>query len=333
MAIERPSNKITIKDRYNIIRNLKAGNIIIVFVAIQVVAIIAGIIFPESFRYLSLQNLRVMFRAIPTLGIIAIGVNLLMIAGEFDLSVGSTFALSALMMAKAHNAGAPVLVGILIALAFGVFIGFVNGFVTVKSNVPSFIITLGAMWFWRGIILLISQAANESFHPGALLTAVLTASIGPFQVQFIWFIIVGVSAWFLLERHKLGNHFFAVGGNKKAAIALGINAHRVKVIAFMILGGLSAIAGIISTTRVNAVSPIQGEGLELQAIAACVIGGTALMGGSGSILGAFLGAALLYTIQDFLLLLRAPGFYLKLFVGLIIIVAAVLNEAMKKNRS
>ena len=333
MANEGPSNKITIKDRYNIIRNLKAGNIIIVFVAIQVVAIIAGIIFPESFRYLSLQNLRVMFRAIPTLGIIAIGVNLLMIAGEFDLSVGSTFALSALMMAKAHNAGAPVIVGILIALAIGIFIGFVNGFVTVKSNVPSFIITLGAMWFWRGIILLISQAANESFHPGEFLTAVLTASIGPFQVQFIWFIIVGIGAWFLLERHKLGNHFFAVGGNKKAAIALGINAHRVKVIAFMILGGLSSLAGIISTSRVNAVSPIQGEGLELQAIAACVIGGTALMGGSGSVLGAFLGAALLYTIQDFLLLLRAPGFYLKLFVGLIIIVAAVLNEAMKKNRS
>jgi simple sugar transport system permease protein len=222
---------------------------------------------------------------------------------------------------------------LLIALGVGAFIGMINGVVTVKSGVPSFIITLGAMWFWRGIILLISQAANESFHPGPFLTAVLTASIGPFQVQFLWFIIISIGAWFILERHKLGNHFFAVGGNQKAANALGINSHRVKIIAFTILGVFSAFAGIISTVRVNAVSPVQGEGLELQAIAACVIGGTALMGGRGSILGAFLGAALLYTIQDFLLLLRAPGFYLKLFVGLIIVIAAVLNETMKRKRS
>jgi len=329
--VEVDQNHKTIKNYYNRARNLKSGNIIIVFLSIQILAILASLIFPENFRYLSIHNLRVMFRAIPTLGIIALGVNLLMISGEFDLSVGSTFALSALVMAKLYNFGVPLFIVLFVALAIGAIIGWINGFVTVKSGVPSFIITMGSMWVWRGIILLISQSANESFQPGEFLEAIFTASIGPFQVQFIWLIIIGVITWGLLERHRLGNHFFAVGGNKKAANALGISSNKTKISAFVIVGILSAFAGIISTTRVNAVSPIQGEGLEMQAIAACVIGGTALIGGRGSVLGAFLGAALLYTIQDILLLLRAPGFYLKLFVGLVIVIAAILNEAMKKD--
>jgi len=314
----------------NKVRGYKSGNILIVFVAIQIVAICASLIFPEQFRYLSSSNLQVIFRAIPTLGIIALGVNLLMITGEFDLSVGSTFALASIIMAKLFNGGMPLPLAILIALIVGILVGAINGFATVKSNVPSFIITMGAMWFWRGIVLLISQSSNEPFHPGALMEMLFVASVGPFQVQFFWFMAVGFASWLFLERHRMGNQFFAVGGNKSAAKALGINTDRTKMLGFMILGGLAAFSGIISATRVNDVSPIQGEGLELQAIAACVIGGTALMGGRGTVLGAFLGAALLYTIQDVLLLLRAPGFYLKLFVGLIIIVAAILNEMLRK---
>lgn len=309
---------------------MKSGNILIVFIAIQIIAIGASLIFPENFRYLSTSNLQVLFRSIPTLGIIAMGVNLLMISGEFDLSVGSTFALASLVMAKLFNAGTPLIAAILVAIALGVAIGGINGFIVVKSNVPSFIITLGSMWFWRGIVLLVSQASNEAFNPGPVMTNVFTASIGPLQVQFLWFVAVAVLCWLLLERHRIGNHFFATGGNVNAARALGINVKKIKMTGFMILGGLASLSGIISTTRVNNVSPIQGEGLELQAIAACVIGGTALMGGRGSVLGAFLGAALLFTVQDVLLLLRAPGYYLRLFVGLIIVLAVVLNEILRK---
>lgn len=315
---------------FNRVHGLKSGNILIVFVAIQVIAIGASLAFPQDFRYLSTSNLQVLFRSIPTLGIIAMGVNLLMISGEFDLSVGSTFALASLVMAKLFNAGTPLIVAILAAIAIGIMIGGVNGYIVVKSNVPSFIITLGSMWFWRGIVLLVSQASNEAFNPGPGMDAVFTASIGPVQVQFLWFVAIAIICWFFLERHKLGNHIFATGGNVNAARALGINVKRIKMMNFMILGALASLSGIISTTRVNNVSPIQGEGLELQAIAACVIGGTALMGGRGSVLGAFLGAALLFTVQDVLLLLRAPGYYLRLFVGLIIILAVVLNEILRK---
>lgn len=307
-------------------------NIFLMFILIQAVAIAGSLLFPESFRYLSQGNFQVMLKAIPTLGIIAMGVNLLIICGEFDLSVGSTFALAALTLAKLHNAGTPIFLCFFAAIAVGLFIGFVNGYVTVKSNVPSFIITLGSMWFWRGIMFYFSQSQSEPFYPGEVFTWIFTSSAGVFQIQFLWFILVAICCWLFLERHKYGNHIFAVGGNRNAARALGINSDRIKIMTFMIVGGLAAFAAVISTTRVCSVSPIQGEGFEMQSIASCVIGGTALSGGRGAVFGAFLGAILLFVIENFLILLRAPGYYLKLFVGLIIVVAAVLNEFMKNRK-
>jgi simple sugar transport system permease protein len=312
------------------LRMHKAGNIILVFGTLQILAILFALFFPDQFRYITKSNLQVMFRAIPPLGIIALGVNVLMISGEFDLSVGSNFTFTALIMAKLFNSGVSLWAATVAALVVGVFIGYSNGLVVVKSKVPSFIITLGTMWFWRGMILIVTKAASESFLPGGFFESLFTASIGPMQVQFLWLIGAAVFTWIVLDRHRLGNHFFAVGGNREAALALGINPNKVKLIAFIITGVFTAFSGIISTTRVHSISSIQGEGLELKAIASCVIGGTALMGGHDTVLGAFLGAALLYTIQDILLLLRAPGFYLRMFIGIIIVIAAVLNQILRK---
>jgi simple sugar transport system permease protein len=323
-------SKINIRNNLNTLRRYKAGNVVIVFAVIQILAIIFSLAYPEAFRYLDQSNLRVIFRAIPTLGIIALGVNLLMIAGEFDLSVGATFTFAALIMAKLFNAGLSVWLAALIALAIGCAIGAFNGYIVVKSKVPSFIITLGTMMIWRGMILFVSQSENESFLPGGFFEKFFTASIGPMQIQFLWLLLIVGLTWAILERHKLGNYFFAVGGNRQAAEAQGVNPNQVKIIAFAITGLLAALAGIISSTYVQSISPIQGEGLELNAIAACVIGETALMGGQGSVLGAFLGAALLFTIQDILLLLRAPGYYLNLFIGLVIVCAVILNRALRK---
>ncbi len=307
----------------------RAGNIILLFVLIQIVVIGFSLLFPESFRYVSTGNVQLMLKAIPSLVIVVLGVNLLMIAGEFDLTVGATFTLTALIMAKIFNAGVPLWIAVLAGLLSGVAIGVVNGWLVVVSKVPSFIITLGAMWFWRGIILILSGSVTESFYPSPFFEKLFTLNVGPIQIQFIWALLIAVCCWLLLERHRIGNYFFGVGGNPKAAAALGVSTKAVKIIAFGITGFLAALSGVMSTVRINSISPIQGQGLELQAIAACVIGGTALSGGKGTILGAFLGAALMYTIQDVLLLLRAPGHYLQMFVGIIIVIAAALNEAMK----
>lgn len=317
-------------DMWDNIRRHKVGGIAIVFVVSQIVCVLFSLIFPNNFRYVSSDNIQIMLKAIPQLGILALGVGLLMIAGEFDLSVGSNFVLSAYLMAVAYNRGVPVVIAIFIALIVGALIGFINGLLTLKAKMPSFIATLGCMMFWRGIVLVISKGFTEPFRPGRVTESIFGGSIGPIQAQFIWFLFVALIAYLLLERHKLGNHFFSVGGNKEAAIAIGVNANRVKMIAFMIVGVLAAFSGVVSTMRVHSVSPAQGQGLELQAIAACVIGGLSLMGGAGSIAGIVLGAAFLYVIQDVLLLLRTPGFYLQMFIGILIILAAMFNNLTRK---
>ena len=314
------------------IRRYKAGNILIVFAAVQIICVVASILFPDQFCYLSTSNVQTLLKSIPPLAILAMGVGLLMIAGEFDLSVGSNFALTAFVMATTFNLGLSPWLAMLLALAFGAFIGLVNGLITLWAKIPSFIATLGAMMFWRGIILILSGGQTKPFRPCCAFESLFAGSIGPIQAQFIWAIAVAVLAQLLLERHKLGNHIFAVGGNRESAIAIGVNPRTVKMICFVLVGVLAASAAVLSTSRVHSVSPDQGKGLELQAIAACVIGGLSLAGGEGSILGIFLGSALLFTIQDVLLLLRAPGSYLDMFVGILIVVAVVSNRLTKKER-
>ena len=314
------------------IRGSKAGNILIVFVVVQIACVIASLIFGDQFAYLSVTNIQTQLKSIPQLAILAVGVGILMIAGEFDLSVGSNFAFTAYIMAFAYGCMWPAWAATLLALGVGAFIGLINGLITLKTKIPSFIATLGAMMFWRGMLQIISGNESASMNPGGTYEALFAGSMGPVQAQFLWALLVGVLGYLLLERHKLGNHIFGVGGNKESARAIGVYPNAVKMICFVIVGLLAAFAGVISTARVYSVSPDQGRGLELQAIAACVIGGVSLTGGGGSILGLFLGAALLYTIQDVLLLLRAPGTYLDMFMGILIVVAVIFNRLTKKDK-
>jgi simple sugar transport system permease protein len=312
------------------LRRHPAGNILIIFTLLEIACVLGSLAFPDQFRYLSPLNIQSVLRAIPQLGIIAVGAGILMIAGEYDLSVGATFTFSALAMANTFNAGIPLALAVAAGLMTGIIIGAINGLVTLRARIPSFIATLGMMMLLRGLILFSSGTQTRPFHPGPTFESLMTGSIGLVQVSFIWLLLVTFGAYLLMDHHRLGNHIYAVGGNRDAATAIGVNVPRVKLSAFVIAGGAAALSGIISTVRVSSVSPIQGQGLELQAIAACVIGGVSLYGGKGSMIGVFLGAALLYTVQDILLLLRAPGFYLDSFVGAIILVAATLNRVIQK---
>ncbi len=301
------------------------GGIVIVFSLLLLGCIIAGLIFPSNFRFLHPDNIATVLRSMPLLGIMALGVGILMVSGEFDLSVGSLFLLSSFVMALAFADGWAIGWAILAALAIALVTGIVNGLVTTKLRIPSFIATLGMMLVLRGITLFASGGdTSMSFEPGEPVTSILTASLGIIQVQFLWLVAFAVVAYLVLHRHRLGNHFYAVGGNRDAALAVGINVDRVKMIAFVLASLMAAIAGIISTTRVNSVT-VLGQPFELRAIAACVIGGVFLFGGRGSILGIFLGASLIYLVEDILFLSRAPGFYLDVIVGAIIVVAVILN--------
>ena len=314
------------------IRSKPAGGILLLFCTIQVVAIIAGLLYPENFRYLNPANIAVLLKSMSALGIMAIGVGILMISGEFDLSVGTLYTFCAIVtatMVKEYELS-PYL-AMIIGIIVGIIAGLIHGNIVNRFTIPSFIVTLGAMLLWKGGTLLYHGAKSLRYkYESETYKTVLTGDIGVIDASFLWFIGVGIVFYFIVHHHKIGNHFFAVGGNPEAAIAIGINPKRVKLIAFSIAGGCAALSGVVAMSRVGSVQPGGGLGLELEAIAACVIGGCALMGGRGSILGIMLGTALIYTIQDLLLLLRAPGFYFEMFVGGLIVLAVIINVTIRK---
>jgi ribose/xylose/arabinose/galactoside ABC-type transport system permease subunit len=309
------------------LRAMPGGNILIAFLAIEFFCVLGALLFPNQFRYLSSANIAVTLEAIPTVGFISLGVGLLMIAGEFDLSVGSVYTFSSIIGATLlDNFGIPAWIGLVVAVALGAAIGLVNGLITIRFAMPSFIVTLGGLLFWHGMTFLVHGAQSIGFRPDPVFQFVFGGSLGLVGTSFLWLILCCVGFHMILQHHRLGNQIFAVGGNRDAATAIGISPRKIKLIAFSIAGAMAAFSGIISATRVNSINPAQGQGVELQAIAACVIGGLALTGGRGGILGIFLGAALIYTIQDVLLLMRAPGFYLDIFVGALIVIAVIFNQ-------
>ncbi|MFP3546389.1 ABC transporter permease [Rhizobium sp. SIMBA_035] len=309
---------------------MPAGAILLVFVALQIACILGALLYPDDFRYLSPQNLTILMKAVPVLGCLALGAGVLMIAGEFDLSIGSVYTFTAILMATLVGAGVSAFIAAPAGIAAGMMIGLLNGHITLRFGLPSFIVTLGGLLFWRGAVLLYNGAVQVRFDPDAVFSALFSGTFLGINAAFIWIVLFVIGFHFLTHRHRFGNHVFATGGNRAAAEAIGINTSRVKLIAFAIAGAMAAMAGILATARVGSVQPGQGAGLELQAIAACVIGGLSLRGGRGSIAGIFLGVLLIHTMTDVLLLLKAPGFYLDMFIATLIVLAAIFNQLIER---
>ena len=312
------------------LRRHPAGGIAILFTTVLLACIVVSALFPADFRFLSIPNLRISLAAIPFLGTTALGVGMLMIAGEFDLSVGVVSVLAPVSAAVAFNAGWPLELALMLGIGAGLLVGFLNGFITTRFGIPSFVTTLGMMLVVGGANRFVSYGTFQRFFPPDDFRNVLTGNKilggGILQVQFLWFLGFAALVYLLVHRHRLGNHFFAAGGNRDAALAVGIEVKRVKIIAFMLCSLAASVAGIISTTRAKSISPFYShEGLELTAIAACVIGGVFLTGGRGSVIGIALGAMFIYLVEDILLLSGAPSFYLDAFVGAIFVAAVLLN--------
>ena len=229
------------------VRDSPEGGIAAMFVIVQAVCIAAGFAFPDTFRYLLPANIAVTLKSIAPLGLMALGVGVLMVAGEFDLSVGALYSFLSIVAATLSNQlggdqGAPnasmlaPFVGMAVALALGALIGCFHAAITLRFAIPSFITTLGGMLLWRGATLLYHGATSLRFRPTEPFITIFGGEWGVLSSMIIWFGVFSVLFYFLLHRHRLGNHFFAVGGNRNAAIAIGVNPVRTKVIAFAIAG-------------------------------------------------------------------------------------------------
>ena len=283
--------------------------------------------------FLGAQNLRGMLGLLPEMGLVAIGVTLLMICGEFDLSVGSVFALTPMTMAVLLAADVPFAPAFLVGLAVAALFGFINGFVTIQFAIPSFITTLGMLFVARSLTVVISGGFPPLIPANVLPKWLFTVYVGPgemFRMSFFWFVAIAILVTVLLSRTNFGNWVRATGGYLPAAQSMGIPTARVKIACFMICSLLAGFAGTIQVMRLGAPLPSIGEGLELQAVSAAVIGGASLTGGIGTIFGGIIGAALIRVIDNGLVLSKVDANWFKMAIGLLTIFAVVVNAWLRR---
>ncbi|MDR7416285.1 MAG: ABC transporter permease [Armatimonadota bacterium] len=268
--------------------------------------------------------------------ILAVGQTVVIIGAGIDLSVAATLALSASLGAVAMTYwGQSVWVGVLLALAAGSLVGLVNGVVITKGRVPDFIVTLGTMSAARGVALILTGGLPVPSH----LTAIQLRAYLPQEI--IWLgsgsllgipvaplvaLVMAFVGWVVLQHTPLGRGTYAVGGNREAARVSGIDVDRVKISGYVLSGFLAAVAGLVLTGRLNSANALMAEGMELQSIAAVVLGGTNLFGGVGGVGGTVVGALIMGVLGNGLNLLNVSAFWQRVIMGLMIVLVVILDQ-------
>jgi len=311
-----------------LVRHRIAGVFLILVVLIVVVTL-----YSPGNNFIRVDNLRSLGSLGSEFGIVVLGVGLLMIVGEFDLSVGSVLAFCSLVFIWTNELPLNPFLGLVITLAAGVMTGLINGLITVKGKIVSFVTTLGAMMFWRGLTLMLSggemRGISLDAHP--FFVQLFTGDwFGFFPAQGFWFLLIALILTLVLHQRRFGNWIFATGDNVLAARSMAINTDMVKIISFIIVGVLVAFVAVIQTTRLSAFSSRVGTGWELKAIAAAVVGGTSLRGGIGNMVGIFLGALIIIVIENALVLARLPYEWTYMAFGLVILFSVLLDLFLEK---
>jgi simple sugar transport system permease protein len=290
-------------------------------------------IFTPDNIFLDPRNLASMAKLIPDIGIVALGIGILMIAGEFDLSIASIIPFCSYIYTQLIMNGMDPLLAFVLILPVGASFGLINGLLVVSTGLPSFIITLSTMLFWRGLLLGLSHVMPISilkYVSGSSIKTVLVGQVGPIPVQIIWFLIIAVILGLMLHQTKFGNWIYATGSNQEAARAMGINIRMVKTICYMIIGVLCAWTAVMQVVRLGSFFATQGIGFELKTIAAVVVGGVSLRGGVGSMLGIVLGIFIIRIVENGLILLRVPVFGVELFIGVAVVIFVLLNSYVNR---
>jgi simple sugar transport system permease protein len=290
----------------------------------------------RSPAFLTAGNISNLLAFTPELGMITLGMTLLMTAGEFDLSVGSVFGFAPIVMWTLYNTHvAPLEIGFVVAILFAVIIGLANGWFVTYLKIPSFLVTLGMLLVVRGIALYVTDGfPQRTWTSESPLMKILVGEIAIFDLRIyaslLWFILFAVILGYVLTESKVGNWIQAAGGNPEAARARGVRVARTKIALFVLTAVISAYAGITSSIRVSAANPNSGTQYELEVIAMVVIGGTALTGGRGTIIGTVLGVLILRTMRDGIVFIGVPGLAYNIFIGGIILAMMALHSWLER---
>lgn len=303
-----------------------------IIAALAVMCIFLAVFPATSSSFLTPKNLFNILRQISTNMLLACGMTMVIILGGIDLSVGSIIALSGVISAGCvARYGLPIPVALLVGVLIGLVIGSVNGGIIAFTTIPPFIVTLATMNVARGL---------AKVYTGGSPVRVVTKEwqflgagyIGPVPVPVIIMIVVVIITAFIMNRTKMGRHIYAVGGNAQAAVFSGIKVSKVKFFVHAFSGVMAGLAGIILASRMYSGQPTAGEGAEMDAIAAVVVGGTSMSGGSGKIGGTVIGALIIGILNNGLNLLNVNSFWQDVVKGIVILLAVLIDYFRTKKK-
>jgi ribose/xylose/arabinose/galactoside ABC-type transport system permease subunit len=313
--------------KFGATHNLNNYGILIGFILIVIILSFAN---PHFLTYGNVINV---LRQVACIGIATVAVGVLIIMNCIDLSIGSLFALcgiaAGIMVSTGKEGlGLPAVVGYIVGILTGVVVGLFNGVTVAKGKIPAFIVTMGSMSIARGLALILAHGMPVGSFPDQF-TFLGTASVDggnliPWSV--IIFLAVILLMNFVMKKRALGRYIFAIGSNEDAAIAAGINSQKIKIMAYLVEGGLVGLGATLLASRLKSAAPALGNGYELDAIAGAIIGGVSFTGGIGSVWGMVLGAMIIGVINNGMDLLGVPAFYKQVVKGAIIIVAVLLDR-------
>ena len=307
------------------------------WVTVAVLLICVATAFEQPDSFVTKNNFYNITRNFSAIGIIAMGMTAVIITGGIDLSVGSAMALSAIVAARLLESGLDWYVGVMGGLVAGLAVGAVNGALIAHVKLPPFVVTLGMLSIARSLAIVVSEnrvvyqfgEGGETFKwlgGGRTEIPWIDGSTLPLSNMFVVLIVLAIIMAVVLRTTSWGRYLFAIGGNEQAARLTGIPVDRIKIQVYMLAGLTAAIAGILSAGYGGSASNGMGKTYELYVIAATVIGGANLMGGKGSVYGAFIGAALIFLIRNSLIMFGVDANWYDLFVGLFIILAVLLER-------
>ena len=297
------------------------------FASLIALCVIIAVLTP---KFLSTGNLGSVARQTAVITIMAMGMTMVMVSGGIDLSVGSIMALAGVAGAFALASGAPTMVGIAASIAAGAICGLANGAAITTLRIPPFIVTLGAMGIYRGIVLLITDGKAVVGLPSKFGYLAEGNLLGLIPVPLVIVVAIALAIHFLLSRTRLGRYCYAIGSNVEAARYAGVRVARCQIIFYLILGALAGLAGAIEAARLVTGQPTAGEGYELRVIAAVVIGGGSLSGGQGTVIGTIIGALIMGVLANGANLLGIPAFTQQIIIGAIIILAVTFDEFQRR---
>ncbi len=296
-------------------------------IALVLISIVLTFLSPD---FLTLNNILNVMRQVSINALLAFGMTFVILTGGIDLSVGSILALSSVLIAGWITAGMDPVLATLLGIGVGGVMGLINGVVIYQGRVAPFIATLATMTIFRGLALVVTDGRPVTgLHSDffSMLGGGYVASLVP--VPVIWMLVAFAVLWFVLRKTTFGRHVYAIGGNEEASLISGVRVSQIKPAVYALSGALSAMAGVILTSRLNSAQPNAGSGYELDAIAAVVLGGTSLAGGRGWIVGTLIGALLIGVLNNGLNLLGVSSFYQQVIKGAVILLAVLLDRRQK----